>query len=108
LIYSKNKKDYIGYIKKVFKYLYNIYFLIDTDKYYFNITRIEFLGNIVITSRLEINFKKIQAVKDWPVLSSIKKIQSFLGFANYYRKFIKRFGTITRLLTDFTKKEQEF
>jgi hypothetical protein len=108
LIYSKNKKDYIGYIKKVFKYLQDIYLFIDTDKYYFNITRIEFLGNIVTTTGLEISSAKIQVVKDWPVPTSIKEIQSFLRFANYYRKFIKGFGTITRLLTDLTRKDKKF
>jgi hypothetical protein len=106
LIYSKNKKDYIEYIKKVFKYLQNIYFFIDTNKYYFNITRIEFLGNIITTTRLEISFTKIQAVKDWPVPTSIKEIQSFLRFANYCKKFIKGFRTITRLFTDFTRKDK--
>jgi hypothetical protein len=108
LIYSRNKKDYIGYIQKVFKYLQDIYFFIDTDKCYFNITKVEFLGNIVTTTGLEINPAKVQAVKDWPVPTSIKEIQSFLGFANYCRKFIKGFGTITRLLTDLTRKDKEF
>jgi hypothetical protein len=88
--------------------LQNIYFFIDTDKYYFNITKIEFLRNIVTTTRLEISSAKIQAVKDWPVPTNIKEIQSFLGFANYCRKFIKRFRTITRLLTDLTRKNKEF
>jgi hypothetical protein len=66
------------------------------------------LENIVITTRLEISPAKIQAVKDWPVPTSIKEIQSFFGFANYYRKFIKGFRTITRLLTDLTRKDKEF
>ena len=40
--------------------------------------------------------------------TSVKKVQAFLGLANYYRKFILRFGHITLPLTNLTKKGQQF
>ena len=40
--------------------------------------------------------------------TNVKKVQAFLGLANYYRKFILRFGYITLSLTNLTKKEQQF
>ena len=52
--------------------------------------------------------KKIAIIKDWKVLISVKKVQAFLRLANYYRKFILRFGHIILPLTNLTKKEQQF
>ena len=54
------------------------------------------------------NLKKIQTVQEWPKPKTVKDIQSFLGFANYYRKFIRDYSKITAPLTEVTKKEIGF
>ncbi len=51
--------------------------------------------------------KRIEAVKDWPKLQSVKDIQIFLGFANFYRRFIKNFSNITALLTSILQTTDE-
>ena len=50
------------------------------------------------------DLKKIAIIKDWKVPTSVKEIQAFLGLANYYRKFILRFGHIVSPLINLTKK----
>jgi hypothetical protein len=45
---------------------------------------------------------KIEAISKWKELKTKKEIQSFLGFANYYRKFIKGYGLITKSMTKLT------
>jgi len=52
--------------------------------------------------------KKIKAVLDWPVSKSVKEINKFLKLANYYRRFVKNFINIARLLHELTKKEQKW
>ena len=54
------------------------------------------------------DLKKIATIKNWKVLISVKKVQAFLKLANYYRKFILRFGHIVLPLTNLTKKGQQF
>ena len=54
------------------------------------------------------DLKKIVIIKDQESLINVKEMQSFLRFANYYRKFITRFGRIVLLLIDFIKKKQQF
>ena len=50
---------------------------------------------------------KLKAVQDWATPRDIKGIRSFLGFANYYRQFIKDFAAIADPLTSLTKKDVE-
>ena len=52
--------------------------------------------------------KKIVTIRDWKTPTSVKEVQSFLGLANYYRRFISRFGHIASPLTDLTKKNETF
>ena len=50
----------------------------------------------------------MKLVLDWPVPKLVKNIQKFLGLANYYRKFVKGFAKITRLLHELIRKEQKW
>ena len=49
--------------------------------------------------------KKVQVVEDWLVLRSMKNVQKFLKLANYYRKFVKDFTRVTKLLHEMTRKD---
>ena len=51
---------------------------------------------------------KVSAVMDWPNPGSKKEVQSFLGFANFYRRFIEGFSKLARPLFDLTKKDVPF
>ena len=55
--------------------------------------------------RIKIEEAKVKVVLDWSVPKSVKDIQKFLGLANYYKRFIKGFAKIARLLHELTKKE---
>jgi hypothetical protein len=47
--------------------------------------------------------KKMEAIQEWPVPKSIKELRGFLGLASYYQKFIRKFGIISKLVTDMFK-----
>ncbi|CAJ0931834.1 unnamed protein product [Ranitomeya imitator] len=47
---------------------------------------------------------KVQAIHDWIQPTSVKGLQNFLGFANFYRRFIANFSSVVKPLTDLTKK----
>ncbi len=49
---------------------------------------------------------KLAGIRDWPTPTTVKQVRSFLGFGNYYRKFISRFTHLTRPLHDLTKKNK--
>ncbi|XP_063812535.1 uncharacterized protein LOC135050206 [Pseudophryne corroboree] len=65
-------------------------------------SQFRFLGYIVSSSGLEMDPKKLQAIHDWPIPTTLKGVQRFLGFANYYRRFIQ--GFIAAPITALTRK----
>ena len=52
--------------------------------------------------------EKIRTVVEWEAPDSVKGVQSFLGFAHFYRRFIEGYSKLTRPLTDLTKKSEKF
>ena len=51
---------------------------------------------------------KVKGIQDWPVPTTVKEVQSFLGFGNFYRKFINKFSELTALLNGLLKKDTPF
>ena len=72
---------------------------IKPEKCEFHVREVSFLGFIISEGRIQMDPKKVQAVWDWPTPRSIKETQSFLGFANFYRKFIQGFSSIAAPIT---------
>ena len=57
---------------------------------------------------VEVDPEKIERVKEWPVPTSVKDVQSFHGFANYYRQFILGFSKVAAPLTGLMSKKESF
>ena len=51
---------------------------------------------------------KLAGIQDWPTPSTIKQVRSFLGFGNFYQKFISHYSNIAKPLNDLTKKDKKF
>lgn len=52
--------------------------------------------------------KKIAAITEWPTPQNVKEVESFIGFSNFYRRFIPNFSGIARPLHELTKKDVVF
>jgi len=75
----------------------------------FNMEEIPILGVIVGKEQVKMEQEKIKAVKEWKTLTKIKDIKSFLGFANFYRRFIQNFSHTAKPLNELKgKKEWEW
>ena len=108
LIYSKTRKEHIKHIRKVLQLCreHNLY--IKLEKYIFYKKEVKFLEYIVIKEGVKISKDKVQMVLDQPKPTTKKKIQAFIGFANYYKRFIQNFEEEVRHITMLTKKDTLF
>jgi hypothetical protein len=78
------------------------------EKCEFEKTRIEYLGLIISDGQIEMDPVKVAGVRDWPAPTNKKEVQSFLGFTNFYRRFIEDFSAHARPLFDLTKKDAKW
>ena len=66
----------------------------------------EYLGLIIGNGQISMDSTKLTDINTWKPPTSVKGVQSFLGFANFYRKFILNYFNTITLLTFLTKKDQ--
>jgi hypothetical protein len=100
IIYSKTKKEHREYVQKVLRALQKAGLQIDINKCEFTVQETKYLGLIITSDGIKMDPQK---VLQWKLPTGIKDLQSFLGFANFYRRFIKGFSTIARPLTNMLK-----
>ena len=67
-----------------------------------------FVGFPVSKSRIGMNPAKVGAIMDWPTPKNIREVQSFVGFSNFYGKFILHYNTLTSPLTSLIRKGVRF
>ena len=78
------------------------------EKCEFEKTSIEYLGVVVSHDSVKMDPAKVAGVSEWPTPSNKKEVQSFLGFTNFYRRFIEGFSHIARPLFSLTKGDSVF
>ena len=105
LIYSESRKEHTEHVKKVLQRLREAGLQADIRKCEFSVTKTKYLGFIVSTKGLEVDPEKIQAIIDWASPITVKGLQAFLGFCNFYRRFIEGYSRITKPLHQLTRKE---
>ena len=71
-------------------------------------TEIKYLGLIISEGQIRMDAAKLAGIKQWPTPQTVKQVRSFLGFANFYRKFIRNYAEITIPLTSLTRKDVKF
>ena len=105
LIFSKTPEEHVQHCEAVLRRLQEKQFYAQESKCNFAMKEIEFLGHIVSGEGIKVDPRKVQVVQDWPVPNSVQAVRSFLGLANYFRRFIHAFATIARPLQWLTRKE---
>jgi transposase InsO family protein len=108
IIYSDNEEEHQEHVKKVLQKLRGAGLQADLKKCEFHTTETKFLGFIVGTDGIRVDPQKIEAVTSWQTPATVKGVQAFLGFCNFYRRFVERYGNIARPLQKLTMKDRAF
>jgi len=92
-------------VKEVLKRLQFNNLYAKAEKYFFEQSSIKYLGVIISENKVQMDKEKLSEVLEWPVPTKVKQVQAFLGFANFYHRFIENFTKISKPLSDLTKKD---
>ncbi|EUC60435.1 Transposon Tf2-1 polyprotein, putative [Rhizoctonia solani AG-3 Rhs1AP] len=106
LIYSKNPEEHENHVCEVLKRLRDANLYCKLSKCFFHVTTVPYLGMVITPDGISMETAKVQAVQEWPRPQTIKQIQSFLGFANFYRRFIQDYSSIARPLHDLVNSKE--
>ncbi|CAA6654885.1 unnamed protein product [Spirodela intermedia] len=106
LIYNYNLREHLLHLCQILETLKCHQLYLNPSKCTFVMTEVEFLDHVIRGGKVQMDHKKVLAIKDWSEPKRVAKLRSFLGLTNYYRKFIKSLSYIVALLTKLLKKDQ--
>lgn len=108
VVYGKSLEEHNLRLRHVFERLRKNNLKVKISKCQFLKEEILFLGHKINRNGLSPDPTKVEAVLNFPPPSSIKKLQSFLGLANYYRKFIDNFAHIAEPLNKLLRSDEKY
>jgi len=103
LIYAKTAEEHDKIVQEVHRRLRENKLAVSPDKCVWRQTEVEFLGYLIGREGIKMSQEKVETVQEWKSPSSQTEVQSFLGFANFYRRFIQDYSGVARPLTELTK-----
>ena len=115
LVYSQTLEEHRNHVKLVLRRLRDASLQVDISKCNFEVHQVKYLGLIIQSATedgqpgsVSMDPAKTDAIKEWKPPASLKEVQSFIAFANFYRRFIKDFAKLASPLTALTKKNVAF
>ena len=108
LIFSNSLEEHHVHVRRVLKKLLENNLYVKLEKCEFDVTETSFLGYMLSKDGLKADPEKIKAILDWPIPTTVKEVQSFIGLCNYYRIFIKDFAKIALPIHKLTRKNVPF
>uniref|UniRef100_A0A8C1X240 Gypsy retrotransposon integrase-like protein 1 n=1 Tax=Cyprinus carpio TaxID=7962 RepID=A0A8C1X240_CYPCA len=103
LIYSTSQEEHIQHVIFVLRKLREHHLYLKLEKCEFHTPSVQFLGYIIGPRGVKMDQGKVEAITHWPQPGSIKELQRFLGFANFYRRFIKNYSLLSSPLTSLLR-----
>ena len=108
IIYSEDPTLHVWHVRAILQILRDSKLYAKVEKCEFHKESMKFVGYIISRAGIGMDLAKVSAILDWPTPKSVKDVQSFLGFANLYRKFILHYSSLTSPLTTLCRKAVKF
>ena len=108
LVYSKNEEEHEEHLRLVLQKLRKHQLYTKFSKCEFWLKEVSFLGHIISNGGVAVDPKKVIDVLSWKPPKDVSEIQSFLGMAGYYRRFIEGFSKLAKPMTALLEKNAKF
>jgi hypothetical protein len=108
MIYTQRGANHQSAVTSVLETLSKHQLCLKPEKCEFSRAEVEYLGLLISCNRIQMDPGKVRSVTDWPAPRNVTELQRFIGFANFYRRFIDHFSKTTCPLHDLTKDKTPF
>jgi hypothetical protein len=102
LIWSRTEAEHLEHIRLVLEAMAKANLRLKASKCAFGKLSTKFLGYIISADGLAMDPGKVTAITNWPEPTTLTELRSFLGFCNFYRRFVSNYSTIAAPLTSLT------
>jgi len=102
----KTEEEHEQAVRRVLEILAEHKLFLHPEKCEFHRKQIEYLGLVISENKVVMDPVKVAGVHDWPIPENWTDVQAFIGFVNFYRRFIWDFSTIARSLFDLTRSDK--
>lgn len=103
-VYSATDEEHDRHVEMVLERMKKTGLYLDIKKSKFGVRKVKYLSLIIMPEGIEMDPGKVKTIVDWEEPRSVKDIQSFLGFANFYRRIVARFSEVVRPLVEIIKR----
>jgi hypothetical protein len=103
LIYAKTAEEHLRLLEAVLELLQRHDFYVKLSKCEFEQSELKYLGHIVSSQGIKVNPEKTKVIDEWPIPQSQREVRSFLGLANYFRRFVQGYAATVAPLHNLTK-----
>jgi hypothetical protein len=104
LIFSDTKEEHEAHVKEILQRLRDAKLFVKLSKCEWHTQRTEYLGYIVSPNGISVDSDRVKTISEWPKPRTVRDIRVFIGFMNYYRRFIAGFSRLALPLTKLTQK----
>src|SRR5258707_2645454 len=108
LIYSSSLMDHQRIPQEILQTLCSYKLFLRLEKCKFECQEVDYLGLVISKDHIAMDPVKVQGVTDWPQPAKVKDVQSFIGFMNFYQRFIHDFSEIAHPLHMLTRKSKDW
>ena len=105
LVGTETKEGHDEIVDEVLRRLEENNLYVKLEKCVWKVQKIGFLEVVIGSNGIEMEKKKVNRVLSWLMPKNIREIRKFLGLTNYYRRFVKDFARIVRLMNLLTRKD---
>jgi len=106
LIFTQTMEEHWDIVRRVLQILADNKLSLHSKKCKFHQTKIEYLGVILLQDNIEADPTKIKEVAQWLEPRDKREVWQFLGFCNFYHRFIPRFAWVAKPLTGLMEKKE--
>jgi hypothetical protein len=108
LVYSGSEEEHEEHLRLALQKLQEHRLYAKLSNCEFWMKQVAFLGHIISKGGISVDPSKVQDVLSWSAPMSVGDIQSFLGLAGHYQRFIEGFLKISKPMTEFLEKDKKF
>ncbi|MBW0539913.1 hypothetical protein O181_079628 [Austropuccinia psidii MF-1] len=108
MVFSRSEEEHVTHVSTVLARLRANNLFAKASKWLFHVSSVQYIGYVVSSEGLKMDKAKFQKILNWTPTRNLKALQSFLGFANFYRRLIKNYSMKISSLTSFLKKDSCF